>query len=68
MSVYTNAFKAQIIKSIIGAFSGAVARNEACIEEHDHDLTKNPWQIEITFRNENDKLIKITIEIEDATR
>jgi len=66
MSEYCDDFKAQIIKHIIGAYSGFVTRNCTCVEEHDHDLTKNPWEIEIKFDNDHPKWIRIRIEIEDV--
>ena len=66
MSEYCDKFKKQVIDSILNLYVTYVQKHCTCVEEHDHDLTKNPWEIEIKFDNANAKWIKIHIETEDA--
>ncbi len=66
MSVYCDKFKKQLIDFILNLYATNVQQHCTCVEEHDHNLTKNPWEIEIKFDNEHPKWIRIHIEVEDA--
>lgn len=62
---YCDNFKKRVIQHLLNEYAYDVKRNCACFEDHTHDLDLNEWEMEIKYKNNYNKLIRIKIEVED---